>query len=157
MDQIPAGLFADIHRTMPIVCVDVVTYSDNKILMIKRNREPAKNQFWFPGGRLKKGERLKDAAHRIVKGETGLSLRNLILVDTGETRFEADPFGHDQGTHTINFVFVARVSCMGIMALVLDDNHSNAVFYDLDTICNPVNNFHLYLRRFSIMADAIIN
>lgn len=157
MDQIPVSLFTNIHRTMPIVCVDVVTYFDNKILMIKRELEPAKGRFWFPGGRLKKGEQLRDAAHRIVKAETGLTLMNPIFIGHGETRFEADPFGHDQGTHTINFVFVSRVSCMDVMAVVLDDNHSDAVFYDLDTICNPTNNFHSYLRRFSVMADAITN
>lgn len=157
MDLIPSSLYSEIHRTMPIVCVDVVLYTDKQVLMIKRKREPANNEYWFPGGRLLKGECLKEAAHRIVKSETGLSLRDPILLGHGETRFERDPFGHGAGTHTINFIFVSRVGAMNLMAVTLDDNHSEAVFLDLDEICHPSNGFHSYLRKFSIMADAALS
>lgn len=158
MTQLPSELYSEIHRVMPIVCVDVVVHYHDKILMIKRKREPAKGQFWFPGGRLFKKECLKEAAYRIVKSETGLSLKNPILIGHDETRFLTDPFGHYNGTHTINFVYSSRVSCIDVMAnIVLDENHSDAIFYHLNAICDAPNNFHRYLKKFAILADATIN
>lgn len=156
MDHIPADLYRDIHRTIPIVCVDVVLHIDNKVLMIRRKREPANGEFWFPGGRLLKGESLKHAANRIVKSETNLNLIRPMLLGHGETKFKEDPFGHGFGTHTINFVFVSRISEINLMTILLDDNHSEAVFFSLEEICDPANKFHIYLKNFSIMAEAAL-
>jgi colanic acid biosynthesis protein WcaH len=140
---------------MPIVCVDTIIISNKKILMIKRNKEPANGQFWFPGGRLLKDESLEDAAKRIVKLETNICLGSPIFIGHGETKFDSDPFGHGFGTHTINFVF-ATVDATVLNSIALDQHHSDAAFFSLDNIHNPSNGFHFYIKKYAKLAEELI-
>jgi len=58
---------------MPIACVDlIVMNSEKEILLLKRKNEPAKNEWWFPGGRIHFLEARKDAAVRKLYEECGL-------------------------------------------------------------------------------------
>lgn len=90
---------------MPIACVDLIIVCQDKYLLMKRNNPPAKNQWWFCGGRVMKGETIEHAAIRKAKEETGLdvSIRNLVCVT--ETDF---PDGMCSiPTHTINMTYLA--------------------------------------------------
>lgn len=64
-----------------IVGVGVLLKSDNKILLVKRSREPGKGKWAVPGGRLRFGEKLMDAAVREVEEETGLKIEVTRLLD----------------------------------------------------------------------------
>ena len=124
-NYIPDKLYSQIHELMPIICVDIVVYNgyDWTILQLRRDREPEKGSMWFPGGRLLRNEKLDDAAHRIVQSETGLHISNLICLGFDETIFNADPFGHNNGSHTINIVY-------------------SGISYNCQDI--SINNFHSY-------------
>ena len=52
----------------------IVTYTDNKILLIKRNTIPFKGYWALPGGRMDPGERVEQTIVREVKEETGLDV-----------------------------------------------------------------------------------
>lgn len=67
-------------------------YKD-KILLIKRGREPFKGKWALPGGHVECGERVEDAALRELKEETGIEgeLVTLISVYSDPHR---DPRGH---------------------------------------------------------------
>lgn len=90
---------------MPIPCVDVAIIYEGKILLAHRLNKPAKGTYWFPGGRVMKGETLSQAAKRKAKEETGLDIRIIKQLGTEETIFPDGPF--DGPTHTINTVFLA--------------------------------------------------
>jgi colanic acid biosynthesis protein WcaH len=60
---------------MPVCCVDVVIYYKGKVLLVKRRNEPEKNEWWLPGGRIYKNEKLEDAALRKALEETGVKTR----------------------------------------------------------------------------------
>lgn len=45
------------------------------VVLIRRGQPPLQGQWSLPGGRLEKGERLKDALLREVREETGLEVR----------------------------------------------------------------------------------
>ena len=62
--KIEDGFYRSILEVLPIVCVDVLLVKGDKFLMGKRVNEPAKGQWWFPGGRVLKGETLREAAIR---------------------------------------------------------------------------------------------
>lgn len=47
---------------------------NNSLLLLKRKNQPAKEQWWFAGGRMHKGENFKETLHREVKEETGLQI-----------------------------------------------------------------------------------
>ena len=94
---------------MPICCVDVVLFHDNKILLVKRKNEPAKGEWWVPGGRVYKNEKLEEAAKRKIFEEVGLKVKVNKMIGIYETIFEKSAFGKiDGGTHTINIGFLVE-------------------------------------------------
>jgi 8-oxo-dGTP diphosphatase len=62
----------------PVVAVGAVIIHDDKMLMIRRGKEPGKGLWSIPGGRVEHGEYLTDALQREVKEETDLD----VSVDT---------------------------------------------------------------------------
>jgi hypothetical protein len=74
---LPSDLYGKLVRDCVVFCVDIVLVrktSDNKqeCLLVKRSSEPAKGLWWWPGGRMLKGETFFDAAKRKAQQETGL-------------------------------------------------------------------------------------
>lgn len=66
------SLFRKIKRSMPIAAVDILALHQGRLLLMLRNNEPAKNEWFTPGGRVLYGEILKDAVVRKLQEETGL-------------------------------------------------------------------------------------
>lgn len=154
MENIPAEEYAKIHKWMPIICVDCVISVEGKILLVKRKQEPMKGSWWFPGGRLYRGERLYQAVDRIVREEISVDLSSSpVLLGHDETEFEADPFGHNQGTHTVNFVYASRATTLSIMRIILDDNHIAHSTFTFEEIYR--SNMHPYVKRFTALAEGI--
>jgi mutator protein MutT len=58
----------------PHIGVGAIVIRENKILLVKRGKEPAKGLWSVPGGRLEHGEYISDAVAREVKEETGLDV-----------------------------------------------------------------------------------
>ncbi len=56
----------------PVVAVGVIIRRDDRILLIRRAKEPAKGLWTFPGGAVELGESLREAARREALEETGL-------------------------------------------------------------------------------------
>ena len=155
VQPIKTDLYKTIHQLMPIVCVDVVVMVEDQVLLIKRAREPAKGQQWFPGGRLFRGELIKDAAQRIVKAETNLNIIKQQYLGFDETIFEEDPFDHGFGTHTVNHVFAAKVRSMELVAFALDDHHVSHELVKIDSICDK-KDLDPYVKKFIFLAEAAL-
>lgn len=107
MTFISDRIYRDILKNIPIPCVDVIIETNTSFLMIKRLTEPAKNQWWLPGGRVLKNELLVEAAKRKAFEETGIDCRVVRLVHTEETIFETGPWGIP--VHSINACFCLKV------------------------------------------------
>ena len=58
----------------PIVAVGVIIRQDDRIVLIRRDKEPARGLWTFPGGAIELGESLHDAARREALEETGLEI-----------------------------------------------------------------------------------
>ncbi|MDY6988369.1 MAG: NUDIX hydrolase [Thermodesulfobacteriota bacterium] len=56
----------------PQTAVGAIVVKDEKVLMVKRVRAPGEGLWAIPGGRVKLGETLEQAAEREVKEETGI-------------------------------------------------------------------------------------
>lgn len=65
--------YKEIQRKMPIPCVDLLVVYQGKLLLTLRKYEPAKNHWFTPGGRIFKGEKIEEAARRVLLTETGLT------------------------------------------------------------------------------------
>ena len=113
MSQINQILYNQILENMPIICVDgVLINNKNEILFLKRENEPAKKEWWFPGGRLLKNERLEHAIIRKVKEETNLDVEVIKYIGTTETIFDNGPF--DIPVHTVNFTYQLKLISIDI-------------------------------------------
>jgi len=60
----------------------IIPYSENKILLIKRNTKPFVGYWALPGGRMDPGETIEQTIVREVKEETGLDI--VIVSKAGE-------------------------------------------------------------------------
>ena len=56
----------------PELCVGAVVVRDDAILLIRRGSPPGQGLWSVPGGRVKRGETLAEAARRELREETGL-------------------------------------------------------------------------------------
>lgn len=57
------------------VGVGAVVFRGDHVLLIKRGKPPFEGRWSIPGGGIRYGERLEDAARREVREETGLDVR----------------------------------------------------------------------------------
>jgi colanic acid biosynthesis protein WcaH len=103
---LPAEQYARFMEMMPILCVDIMIQNpEGEYLLIRRSNEPLKGQWWVIGGRVLKGETLKEAAIRKVKEEVGLPVRHLKLVGYYEDTQEKNPFDLPTPQHSVSVVF----------------------------------------------------
>jgi len=104
---IPKKLYGQIQRVMPIPCVDlIISNLAGQVLLIKRKDEPAKNQWWFPGGRVHFLELRKDAAKRKLKEECGLKAAEFVEIGTFDLILAVP--GKRAYTHGITTLFHIR-------------------------------------------------
>jgi colanic acid biosynthesis protein WcaH len=124
-DWVPDDTYEEFVAHMPQVCVEVVLETDEGVLLAKRVNPP---RVWFwPGGRLYKGESLPAAARRVAGEELG------IIVDPVEN---FGPYAHfwrgsesAPSRHTVNVPFHS-VPRQDPPEIVLDDQHSDYRFVD---------------------------
>jgi colanic acid biosynthesis protein WcaH len=83
---------------------------------VERASEPVKGVWWWPGGRLLKGETFFDAAIRKAKQETGLTqVKPIQVLGVWNTFF---PTSHwdtptEKGTQTVNPIVLVELTTPG--------------------------------------------
>jgi 8-oxo-dGTP diphosphatase len=60
---------------MPQVGVGAVVFRDDAVLLVKRGQPPDAGQWAIPGGKVRAGETLQQAAEREILEETGITIR----------------------------------------------------------------------------------
>jgi ADP-ribose pyrophosphatase YjhB (NUDIX family) len=128
---IPSSLYDQIVNVMPIPSVEAIVVKDDCLLLLRRRNNPAKGQWWFPGGRIRKGESLEEALFREVKEETGLDVTAYRLVNVYSRRFSE--------RHDVTIVFLCK--CGG-GKVTLNDEHSEYRFFK-----NILRDMHPYILQ----------
>ena len=143
MSLIEQELYNKILINMPIICVDGMLINDKgQVLFLKREVEPAKNEWWFPGGRLLKNEKLEDAIIRKVKEETNLDVEVVKFIGTTETIFDSGPFNIP--VHTVNLTFQLKLVST---YLKIDNLHSDYIW------TNKINELKLNSEIFKLIKN----
>ena len=108
----------------PSLAVDAIVINADKILLIKRGKEPWKGMLAFPGGFVEQGEDPEVAVIRELKEECGLDgvVEKLVCVKGDPNR---DPRGH-----VVSIAYL--VSAQGIP--LAGDDAADAAWYDLSEI-----------------------
>ena len=69
MGKLPLNVFKVVVENTPLIAIDLIVEKNGLFLLGKRINEPAKGFYFVPGGRIFKGEKIKDAFKRITKEE----------------------------------------------------------------------------------------
>ena len=69
--SVPKAAYPDAPR----VAVGAIVFKNGKILLVQRGQPPAEGLWAIPGGSVKLGETLQQAAEREILEETGLTIR----------------------------------------------------------------------------------
>ena len=117
-NYIPSELYDQIAKCMPIVSVEAVIVMDDSLLFLRRNNQPAKGEWWFPGGRIHIGESLEQALHREIKEETGLEIISYKFINVYSRVF---PERHD--------ITIAYLCKCKEDKIILDNEHSQLGFF----------------------------
>lgn len=82
MQNLSPGPDDGAYPAQPCVAVGAVVFNDNRVLLVRRGKPPALNLWAIPGGSVKIGESLQEAAEREIFEETGVTIRALKPVYT---------------------------------------------------------------------------
>jgi 8-oxo-dGTP diphosphatase len=100
----------------PQLAVSGAIFRDDKVLLVRRARSPAKGFYSLPGGRVEFGESLHAALHREVDEETGLRIEIVGLAGWREV------LPTTGGGHYLIMSFAARWAAREV---VLNDEHDD--------------------------------
>jgi colanic acid biosynthesis protein WcaH len=147
-DWIPDEQWATIVEAVPIVSVDLVIRRENRIALGKRRNNPARGEWFVPGGRLKKGEQLETAVHRVAHEETGLNIKIMQQLGGYEHHYTvSDIDGVDKHYIPIGFVVAAPTG-----ALATDTQHADLRWFEppFESI-----DLHPYVRKYLVDAGLL--
>src|SRR3954451_20987350 len=112
-DSVDDHSFATVIRCAPLVSIDLVLRDPaGRVLVGRRNNEPARGTLFVPGGVIRKNERLDDEFRRILAAETGRSesRSDARLLGVYEHFYDTNRFGNlGYGTHYIALGYELRV------------------------------------------------
>jgi 8-oxo-dGTP diphosphatase len=87
----------------PTLVVNIIIEKDDKLLLVKRKKDPFKGYLSFPGGTVSLGENVEDA----IRSET-LEETNLKIAPTDILGVYSNPM-RDPSGHKISITFVGKV------------------------------------------------
>jgi colanic acid biosynthesis protein WcaH len=139
---VPEDLFAEFTDRMPQVCVEVVLDTDEGVLLARRTNKPTKGEWFWPGGRLYKGEELEAAAHRVAREELGIEVEIVERLGVYAHFWETSAVVGEVSRHTVNIVFRARPADPEF-EIELDEQHDAYRF-----LSEPESGLHEYVQRY---------
>jgi colanic acid biosynthesis protein WcaH len=139
-ELITEDLFSEFIARMPQICVDLILETDSGILIAKREVDPP---VWFwPGGRLYKGERLEEAAHRIAQEELNIEIRIHDQYGPYTHFWENSAVKGSPSRHTVNPVYHVTPAEQEY-EINLDEQHSEYRF-----LTQMESDLHEYVRLY---------
>jgi colanic acid biosynthesis protein WcaH len=120
-EYIPPKTFATCLEHQPQPCVDLIVDIDGGILLTRRRNKPAKGRWFWPGGRIYKGETHSAAARRIAGDELGLTDIGIKQSGVSEHFWAETAAEGVASRHTIPIIY--KVTPRPGESVTLDDQH----------------------------------
>ncbi len=128
--------FLDVIERTPLVSIDLVIQdAGGRVLLGWRTREPAKNTWFVPGGRIRKNETLDAAFLRITSAELGRAVALAEAVPLGAyTHLYATNFAEVDGIGTHYVVLAYALSRTELPEQLPAEQHSAYCWMSADEV-----------------------
>lgn len=128
--------YSTVLDSIVFVCVDIMATHKGEVLLARRTRHPQKD-WWVFGGRMKTGETLTGAGHRLLAAEIGLDiaeerLKYLLSFSAAWKTRAHEPASH--GSHNVSMMFTFELTDREVKELQLNDEYSDSKFVTLTDI-----------------------
>lgn len=110
----------------PKATVTAIIIKDNKLLLLKRNEEPFKNQWDLPGGYMNENETTKETLQREIKEEFGIDDITLTFIKNLPSHSQ----WKDKKFPTLNHFYLAEIEG----EIRLNEENSEFKFFDLKSL-----------------------
>lgn len=110
---LPESGFTQAVEALPLVSIDLCVYSECGLLLGLRQNAPAKDYWFTPGGRIRKGEPWQNALDRIAQEELGLQPGDITgsqLIGMWDHFYEDSAFSDKVPTHYLNLPFFLELA-----------------------------------------------
>lgn len=138
---LPSEFYGSMVRDCIVCCCDIVLVRYNhrlrrkECLLVQRSSEPAKGLWWWPGGRILKGETFFATATRKAMQETGISnVKPIQVLGVWNTFFPTSHWDTEEtkGTQTVNPVVLVEITGDGGSEVKLDNTSEQYKWISLD-------------------------
>lgn len=151
-DRISTLEWKTVVQNVPIVSVDLVVNSSEGIVLGRRQNAPARGEWFVPGGRVHKHERLDDAARRIAKEELGVDIKIVEALGAYEHLYPDAELCGVGGKHYIANGFVVETEA-GVGDVSPDDQHSDVRMFGIDELPEDLHKYTAaYLRDATMLS-----
>lgn len=140
VNWIPEEEWATVVRNVPVVSVDLVVRTPDGVLLLERTNRPAKGEWFVPGGRVRKGERLVEAVHRVAREELGVEVEIEERLGAYEHLYDDAETPDAGGKHYLANGFLVSTDAT---EFDLDDQHGAARVFE-----TPPADLHPYVRAY---------
>lgn len=119
-------------------------------MLIRRTNEPARDERFVPGGRVRKGETLEATVHRVARQEFGVEVEICGRLGEFEHFYETAEEGAVGGKHYVPIGFVVETD----ETLVGDDQHDVVRAFEPQDLPSPHQYVRTYLDEAGVLPDA---
>jgi len=123
--------FTQIIKNTPLISIDlIIENSEGKILLGKRLNKPAQNDWFVPGGRIFKDEKLDEAFSRTTTSEIGVALKRGEVEFLGlyEHFYADNAFNDEFSTH---YIVLAHKFQVNEAEIKLNNQHEAYQWFDI--------------------------
>ena len=126
--------FTQIIKNTPLISIDlIIENSKGEILLGKRINKPAQNDWFVPGGRIFKDEKLDEAFSRTTTSEIGIALKRNDVEFFGlhEHFYEDNAFNNEFSTH---YIVLAHKFQVNEAEIKLNNQHEAYQWFDVEEL-----------------------
>jgi colanic acid biosynthesis protein WcaH len=116
--------FTDACAALPLVSIDLMITRPGtdgaQLLLGLRNNRPAQGWWFTPGGRIRKGEALELAMHRIAADELRIALpllQRAVLLGAWDHFYDDSAFSETVSTHYVNLAYAIEIDATEALAI----------------------------------------
>ncbi|WP_394348232.1 NUDIX domain-containing protein [Halorubrum sp. SS7] len=135
---IPGEEWQTIVANVPLVSVDLVIEHDGGVLLGRRKNEPAKGEWFVPGGTVRKNELRTKAVHRVATDELGESVAIDGCLGTYEHLYETAAVDGVESKHYLATSYRCHFDCDDL-EIVGDDQRVDPCACRGHTCCEPAS------------------